>query len=181
MYENLTGFPSTTEILSPHLNTDWFTEESAARGDGVHSGCSAYAQGLFVPPLPAEWQDYLESGKKWINMMVEKVVLVETRLISKKYGYCGKPDLVAVLRGNDFNTLIDFKTGQAVERWWSLQSASYRQLVQEDKGIIVKNGMSVRLKPDGSGGLATDCLPYQACLNVFLSELNSFKFFSKAA
>lgn len=112
--------------------------------------------------------------------MVEKVILVETRLISKKYGYCGKPDLIAALKGNDFNTLIDFKTGQAVQKWWSLQSASYRNLAQEDKGIITKNSISVRLKPDGSGGLANESLPYQQCLNVFLSELNSFKFFKAA-
>ena len=180
MYKNETGYPSTTEVLRAHLNTDYFTEESAARGDAVHGGASAHLQGLFVPPLKPEWQGWLDSAKRWIDQMVDRVILVETRLISVKYGYCGKPDLITVLRGNDFNTLCDFKTGAAVERWWSLQNASYRHLAKEDKGIITKNGISVRLKPDGSGGLASDCLPYQPCLNVFLSELNSFKFFKAA-
>jgi len=180
MYVNDTPYPSTTEVLKAHIGTDWFTEESAARGDAVHSGASAYTQGLFVPSLQPEWQGWLDSAKRWIDQTVDKVILVETRLISVKYGYCGKPDLIAVLRGNNFNTLCDFKTGAAVERWWSLQNASYRHLAKEDKGIITKNGISVRLKPDGSGGLASDCLPYQACLNVFLSELNSFKFFKAA-
>ena len=178
-YENSTGLPSVTEILSPYISSEWFTEVSRNRGDAVHSACSAYLQGLFIPPLAPEHQPYFDSARRWIDSAVDRVILAEERLVDPVRGYCGKPDLIAVLRGDECTALVDFKTGQATAPAWRLQIAAYRKLALT-KHIMTVRGMSVRLKADGSGALITEYpKDYSRDINIFEGLLNAFYFFNK--
>ena len=177
-YENKTGLPSVTEILSPYISKEWFTEESRLRGDAVHAACSAYLQGLFIPPLASEHQPYFDSAKRWIDCAVDRVILAEERLIDPVRGYCGKPDLIAVLHGDEYPVLVDFKTGQATAPAWRLQIAAYRKLAATDKKILTVRGISVRLKSDGSGALVTEYpKDYSVDFNIFTGLLNAHYYF----
>jgi len=179
MYENKTGLPSVSDILKPYIDPSWWTEESRLRGDAVHSACSAYLQGLFIPPLAPEHQPYFDSARLWIDKAVDRVILTEERLVDPQRGYCGKPDLIAVLKGDECTALVDFKTGQATAPAWRLQVQAYRKLAIT-KHIMTVRGMSVRLKADGSGALVTEYpKDYSRDFNIFTGLLNAFYFFNK--
>lgn len=178
MYRNDTGYPSVTEVLMPWIDAEWFLPIHAERGSAVHAALSAHLRGIWSRPLPPEWQGYYDSGRRWIDQMVDRAFLVEERLIDPVLGFCGKPDLVAVLKGDAGASLADWKTSQATARWWRLQSAAYRHLAKSDRGIQTHRGLCVRLKRDGSGGLVDDYgNGYQMDLNVFLGGLATHRFF----
>ena len=178
-YENLTGLPSVTTIISPYVDVTFMTEAGRDRGSCVHDVLAAYLTGLFCPAPPDEWKGYCDSGNRWIDEMVENVDLVEKRLIDERLKYCGKPDLIATLKGRNFNTLIDFKTGQQELKSFRIQNSAYRNLAKVN-GIPIQNGMTVRLKPDGSGALITEYpANHQKEMNIFQGLLNSYYYFLK--
>jgi len=178
-YENKTGFPSSTQILSPFIDTSYFLPEHAERGTAVHDALSAYLSGVWVVPVKQEWQGYVDSGMKWIDAMVDKVTLVEKRLIDSELGYCGKPDLICSLKNDARQILIDWKTAIAKGLVWSAQIASYRQLAEVDMGIQTHRGASIRLKPDGTAALFEEYINSAMDWSAFLCALNAYKFFMK--
>lgn len=178
MYKNETGLPSVSDILSPYIEKSFYTDESRNRGEIVHAYAASYLTGLFCPAPPDEWKGYCDSGKRWIDENVDRVVLVEKRLIDKKKGYCGKPDLVAILKHNPGTGLFDFKTGQAEARSYPIQNAAYRHLASVND-IPTNYGQTIRLKPDGSGTIIrTYPANYQREMNLFQGLLNSYRYFN---
>ena len=173
-------YPSVTEVISPYINKDWFTDESRDRGSAVHAAISAHLQGLYMLQLAPDHQPYFDSARRWIDLAVDKVILVEERLEDPEMGYCGKPDLVCKIKGSASYVLPDFKTAQAKYKWWEIQGAAYRHLVITNKEIWVLSSMSVRAKKDGSGCLIDEHSGNRvADFNIFTGLLNAHKFFSK--
>jgi hypothetical protein len=177
-YENTTGLPSVSEILSPYINTAWFTKEHTDRGEAVHAAIAAYLQGLWVKPLKPNWQPYFDSFKRWADATVEEVVLVEDRLVDHGLGFCGQPDSILKLKGDDCYALADWKTSQGFQDWWVLQGCAYRHLAKKDKGIETKKQMSVILKKDGSGCLVKPYDNFRYYFNIFIGLLNAHRFFN---
>ena len=181
MYENLTGFPSVTEILGPYIDSRWFTDESRDRGTAIHAASAAYLQGLFVPPLKPEWQGYFESFKKW-SEIIDEVILIEVRLTDTAMGFTGQPDMIIRIKGDAGYSLPDIKTGQSKLKVWKIQSAAYRYLAKSVKNIDTIRGFPVRPKPDGSGVLPVGdyARDYRVDFNIFRSALNCQRFFKAA-
>lgn len=178
-YENKTGLPSVTEILSPYIDMDYFTEESREKGSAVHAAITAHLQGLWVKPLQPDWQPYFDSFKRWADIAIDSVILVEKRLIDPDLGFCGQPDIILKLKGDDKNTLADWKTSQTFYLWWILQGCAYRHLAKKDKNIETKKQLSVILKKDGSGCLVRSYDNFRYYFNIFVGILNAFKYFRK--
>jgi hypothetical protein len=179
-YSNTTGFPSSTQVIDPWINTEFFAPEDMERGTAVHESMTAHALGLWSPPLPEEWQPYFDSGRRWFDLMVERVLLVEKRLIDKGREYCGKPDLIAILKGDKEPSLVDYKTSQTIDKRrspWPLQIASYRRLAEVDCGIICHRGLSVRLMKDGGAAKVDEHSNYARDLNVFIGMANAHNYF----
>ena len=178
-YENKTGLPSVTQVIRPYIDTDWFLPEHAARGTAVHGAMKAYLLGAWSPPLKAEYQPYFASGKRWVDLMVDKVIAVEKRMIHSAMGYCGKPDLVCTLKGETVSSIIDFKTSQAKANWHPLQIAAYQELSEYDSHIATHRGMTVRLLVDGSMAQADEHYGRAQVMNIFIGLLNAWKYFNK--
>jgi len=176
-YENNTGFPSVTEIIKPYIDTEWFRQEHLDRGSAVHAAMEAHALCLYVPPLRPKWQPYFDSGRKWFDASVDEVYLVEKRLIDKKLGYCGKPDIVCAIKGDSRIILPDYKTSQTYQSWWEIQGAAYKKLVTGE-GIPCHQTISVRTKKDGSGCLINEH-KNESAFNIFIGLLNAHQFFKK--
>ena len=171
-------YPSVTKILKPHIDTSWFLPEHAERGTTVHAASLSYVQGLWVPPLLKEHQPYFDSFKRWADIAIDKVILVEERLEDPDLGFNGRPDLICVIKGDDLPSLPDLKTSQAYYKIWRLQAAAYRHLAVKTKGIHTHRAFSVRTKADGSGCLTSPEYPkdYSRDFNLFLGCLNMYKF-----
>jgi hypothetical protein len=173
--------PSVTQVIRPFIDTAWFLPEHAERGTAVHAAGLAWLQGLYYPKMRAEYIPYFESFRKWVDIAVDKVVLVEERLVDPELGFTGKPDLICVIKGDSLNSLPDIKTAQAVSKWWRLQAAAYRWLALKDRGISTHRAFSVRTKKDGSGCWTSPEYPKDCSgdFNLFLGCLNMYKFLNK--
>ena len=175
-------YPSVTEILSPYIDKDWFTDESRDRGTAVHAAISAHLQGVWVKPLAPDHQPYFDSARRWIDLAVDMVIMVETRLEDPRMGFCGKPDLVCTLKGDDRLALADFKTAQATAPWWKIQLDAYKHLYGTATKKFIYRKMSVRTKKDGSGCLINEYASAAGQVhnfNIFTGLLNAHKFFKE--
>jgi hypothetical protein len=77
----------------------------------------------------------MKSYYAWRKMNEVKPIDVECSQISEKWGYGGTFDLLAEVNG--VNTLIDFKTSNALYGEYSTQIGAYYELINENKGIKV--------------------------------------------
>lgn len=177
-YSNPTPYPSVTQIIGPYIDKIWFKPEDSARGTAVHGAMKSYALGAWAAPLKPDHRGYFDSGRRWFDLMVESVKLVEVRMVDAALGYCGQPDLICRLRGDDAYALVDWKTGVAKANWHPLQVTAYRMLASVDKGINTGRGMVVRLMADGSMAQMDEYKFESRYQNVFIGLLNSWRFFN---
>ena len=173
--------PSVTEVLSPWSDFSKVRpdvlEAAAERGSMVHRACGAIAKGVWAPPVPEEYAGYVQSFSIWLRMAVEDVILVEPELVHPVYGYCGHPDLIVRIKGDEGFTLPDLKTPVATSPTWPPQLAGYKELA-EANGYPIQRILSVRLRKSGTMPVIDE---YTGSLNsalaVFLSCLTAWKYF----
>jgi hypothetical protein len=172
--------PSVTQVLKyyqDYSNVSLTVLEAAQeRGIAVHAFCAMYARSLFVNEIPPELSGYFASFRAWFDQYVEKVHLVEQRLIDFDYGFTGMPDLIVTMVGENFQSLPDIKTPRAGSRVWILQNAAYCHLANKS-GYYVKKGFSLRLDPDGKEARAGHfTTPLHQDFNIFLNALNVWRY-----
>ncbi len=173
-------YPSVTEVLSPWA--DWskippkVLAHAAARGTRVHAACAAIAMGLW-PVVDEETEGYVDSFRNWFGAAVAEVVLCEAELVEKAMGYCGHPDLIVRIHGDEGLTVADLKTPATKNPLWGPQVAAYRHLATVH-GFKVERCMSVRLKKDGSRAIVDEYTPSQQDWAKFVCALNAWKAFN---
>jgi len=152
-YVNKSGFDGVTTSLSPFVSKEWFTEESAYRGSFVHAALKNYLLGIYTPSYPIEYQGYIESGHRWIDKYIDRVLTVEngdkTRMVDPVHKYSGQPDLLATLKINSDPGVVDWKTGISFAVTWAGQIAGYWNLAKINGYPDCSWGASVRLRKDG--------------------------------
>ena len=113
-------------------------EKAADFGSAIHNACEVYALNKQVPTDPA-LVGFFEPWRQWFDENVERIGCIEQVFVHPEYGYAGRVDMVALLKGLGW-AVVDFKT-QKVKRsakgepkpafyeTWPLQLAAYRQAV----------------------------------------------------
>ncbi|MFA5284864.1 MAG: PD-(D/E)XK nuclease family protein [Smithellaceae bacterium] len=174
-------FPSVTQVLSPFVDYSMIPadvlERSCLRGTAVHDACATIARGLPVMNRTPETAGYVDSYKRWFDLIVDEVLIVETRFVDIDFGFNGEPDLVIRAKNQEI-ILIDNKTPVQLIKSWRLQCAAYCALVSKN-GIVPARSGSLRLHPDG--GIARIDY-YQNSLedfNMFLQALNLYRYFNR--
>lgn len=175
-YNNPTGLPSVTDILSPWVDSDWYTEESRDRGHAVHAAIQADLQGKYVIPLPRKWRGYWDSYRRWADEFRPETIMIEKRLIDERLRYCGQLDACAVVKkiGQGNAGLIDFKTSIAKHKIWPIALSGYRNLLAVN-GIMTAWAGNLRIREDGSMPIydqapaecAGDFNRFLGCLNMY--------------
>lgn len=142
--------PNVTDILdgcgigdldhvAPHI-----LEAARERGTTVHNACAFYDQGeTWYYKNPAH-EPYVDSYIRFRKDTGFEPTLIECRVLSEKYGYCGTLDRVGDLQGVE--TQIDFKTGSAGPGTGP-QTAAYNQAVEESYGIRPARRFALVLNP----------------------------------
>lgn len=173
--------PSVTEVISPWVKFDGVRADvlqaAADRGTAVHKSCELYAKG--VPVYPEDnIKGYVNSFKIWFDAVVDKVILVEERLIDDNLWFCGQIDLLVESKQKEI-LLVDLKTPMLLSKSWEIQLASYEQLCKTN-GYKPDRVGSLRLNPDGKTP-KMDWIPEKSLIqyNVFLSALNVFRYLNK--
>jgi hypothetical protein len=174
-------FPSTTTVLGAYSGFDAVRpdrlELACARGTAVHTACLAHAGNSFFFDIKPELQGYYDSFVLWFNTMVDTVIEVEPLWEDHKWGYCGSPDLLLILKGEQDISIWDLKTSKSSGKTWCGQLASYRNLALANGYDRIGRVGSLRLKLDGSMPLA-DVYEYSdRDFNAFLSALNAYRYF----
>jgi hypothetical protein len=139
-----------TEILSVYQDWSKISEETlkaaAARGTKVHDLCFAHIKKVFTFSTSGNHYAYFQSFKLWFDEYVDEVVLAEEHLYDDTYRFSGRPDLVAVLRGESAPIVIDYKTPVTEGKTWCLQLAGYLKLAESYE---TTRGMALMLDPKG--------------------------------
>lgn len=173
-------YPSVTQIISPWADFSMIKpevlERATARGTQVHQICSAIALGLWVPSVPEECQGYVDSFKRWFEL-VEEVIICEKELINTDLGFKGHPDIVVRYKGEKHVRVVDLKTPLANQKIWRVQIAAYNNLVEScERSDIDKSG-TLRLSPDGKLPIYNQYRNLLEDFNIFLSAFNCWRFF----
>lgn len=113
----------------------------------MHGCMAAYGLGIWHPKIHPELVPYVESGIKWYDANVKKVIAVEQRYVDERNQYTGQIDLLAETV-NDGVAVIDWKTSVAAYDIWELTTAAYKNLVEINLNIDVDTRMTVRLRKE---------------------------------
>ncbi len=127
-------------------------EKAADFGSAIHRACELYASEK-VCPSDATLLRFFEPWRAWFDANVECVGLLEAVVVDCEYGYGGRVDMLAKLKGVGW-TVVDFKT-QKVKRGsrgeakptfyetWPLQLAAYAEPLRQRSGKPVEAIASV--------------------------------------
>lgn len=172
---------SVTRILAPYADFSRvppaILEQAAMRGTRVHAACAAHALGVFVAAQGPDAQPYFDSFCQWFDQAVEEVIAVEQRLVHP-LGFCGHPDLIVRIQGDDCLSVVDNKTPRAAGKTWAAQLAAYLKMAQE-AGHNAKRAMSLRLKSDGTYPVLDEYTLTEADWAGFLNAFYAHRYFSK--
>ena len=176
------NYPSVTQVLGPW--TDWSKippdklEFAKTRGSQIHAIIACILKNLWIAYIPPECEPYIDSFNLWLPV-VDEVVMVEETLIDKAHGYKGTPDAILRIRGDEEDTLCDWKSPVAESKSWRLQISAYRALAMQNGYLIHRTG-ALQLSPKGnvakfreySGTIVHD-------YSLFLNALSIYKYFHK--
>jgi len=174
-------YPSSTQVMGLYSDFSGIPagvlEYASARGSKVHKICSCIAQGQpYFGQVPPDHAGYILSFQQWLKMAVQEVVAVEIRLYDHDLGYCGQPDLIVRMKGDEFESVPDLKTPALVQRTWRGQMASYKNLAVKN-GYDARRAFSVRLKKDGGLPKIDEYNHDSQDLAAFINALSAFKYF----
>lgn len=150
-------------------------ERAWAFGSAVHRATELDDQNnLDESVLDLALKPYLEAWRKFTRETSFKILAIEERVYSKKYGYAGTLDRRGMLGGK--HTLVDIKTGADEGAATPIQLAAYERAWNEGKKTQekIKERLVVRLKGDGTYVLPGNGYFKKSDFSVFLSALTLY-------
>lgn len=103
----------------------WRQRDAAAvQGSAIHAWAEAHVLGKAPAAPPKAQQPYLDGFLRFLDDWRPVYEMSEATVYSRRYGYAGTLDAIALLDGA--RTLIDYKTGKGVYGEVALQLAAYR-------------------------------------------------------
>lgn len=144
-------------------------EHARQRGTAVHKACELDDAGnLDEDSVDFRIRPYVAAWRKFRAQFRCEVVMAESALYSRVYGYAGTPDVVIELP-NFEQAVVDRKTGLPGPAA-ALQTAAYQVLAQEN-GLRPTRRFALRMLPTGQYRFdeyknAGDVRDFLACLAV---------------
>lgn len=144
--------PSVTEVLKDNQFVDYSfcTEFARERGSAAHEAIHFVMDGdIDRTSIDPAILPFVRAAEAFAEDMGLEPVMAEAVVFSALYGYAGKADLFAFLRGRRRLCCIDWKTG-AVPPATGLQLAGYSGAWLEMTGEAVIDRLAVQLTPEHS-------------------------------
>ena len=149
----MTRLPSVTECLKPWSDFSMIRpevlERAADDGELVHSLLSRHIRGLPIFPdeVTTGVEGFFNSGRRWADKHLLKVLLAEKGLSDEVQGYQGHPDLICILKGDADPSLWDYKRA-AFQLTHAVQIGGYYGLARKAGYEIRRTGL-LYLRKDG--------------------------------
>lgn len=166
-------FPSVTQVLDrAGLSANWGDADDLARGVFVHEACHFDDEKDYdLRTAPRALKGYVRAWRKWKRDTGFKIRMIEQRVWSATYSYCGTLDREGELPGKLLPCIVDLKSNKsgAVPSSVRYQMAAYGFAL--NPGLIFWR-VAVILKPDGSYNTALYSPDsWTADLGVFLNAV----------
>lgn len=155
---------------------DRVMHEAADLGSAVHDYCHMINTGQAVDPAD-EYREMVMAYQSWLSATVKEIVLAEQVVYSHKYQYAGRLDLLAVLKGDKYPTVIDIKTSKGIYPDMALQLAAYQQALAE-MGIKANRRLILHIDKIEKGKSKTkEYRDHARDFTVFLYALELYRYF----
>jgi len=152
--------------------------EAAEIGTSLHNVCCVFNRDQsFEMPSTSQIGRMFDTYRQWFEMVIDTVIETEHLVVSKKFGYAGTFDLLAVLKGDATPSVIDLKTSKDFWPTMALQLSAYREaLLEEGKGVDRR--LVVRVDKLEAGKLQVkEYTRHAKDFNAFLAALSLFRYF----
>jgi hypothetical protein len=175
-------YPRVSEILEPYSSMSLANvpkvslENAAMRGTILHTYCTAYARGDFIPPLNEDYKPYYNSFVQWYDEKVEELIFSETRLYHDDLQYCGQPDLIVRLFDSSSTVLIDIKSSYKIYQTHPVQLAAYMDL-SNINGLHCDKGIILKLNKEGKIAREYDYEDCNKYYKIFLQAVSLYDYF----
>jgi hypothetical protein len=154
-------YPSVTTIISSTLpnpgiaawkarvgaeEAERVSREATDHGTSIHALVEAVNRGK-GDDLTLEQQSTVWPYWDWFRANVDLVIGAEKLLVSRQHGYAGTTDAIAVMRGDRYPSILDFKSSKTAlgQDEWRLQTAAYVIAAEEHLGLVCRRRVIVRL------------------------------------
>jgi len=159
---------------------DRIKNEAAQIGLCLHHICRLFHQDRsFDMPATSQIGQMFATYRQWFETAVDVVVATEQLVVSRKFGYAGTYDALAVLKGDSTPSIIDLKTSKDFWPTMALQLAAYREAVLEE-GQVVNRRLVVRIDRSDTQRLQIrEYTEHARDFNAFLAALSLARYFGK--
>lgn len=172
------GHYRVTEVLEKYSGLGDISPEvlqaAADRGTRVHSYCELYAKGMLFQEVDEDCKLYVQSFIEWFDYTVEEVISVEERFFCDELQITGQVDLIAVVKGDDKPSVIDFKTPQVASKTWVLQLAAYFWLARE---YGIERAFALQLPKKGGAAKIVEDQDQAKHFYIYKGLLEAHKYF----
>ncbi len=153
-------------------------DDTAEIGTSLHNVCHLFNRDQsFEMPVTSQIGQMFNTYRRWFEKVIDTVVETEQLVISKKFGYAGTFDLLAVLKGDVTPSVIDLKTSKDFWPTMALQLAAYREALLEE-GKEVNRRLVVRIDKLETEKLEVkEYIKHARDFNAFLAALSLFRYF----
>lgn len=129
-------------------------EKAASNGSMVHDWAERFAAakiaGEDIPPVPEKCPEEVANGiiafLDWFNGHDIEFLEAERLVYSRKHGYVGITDAVAIVDGHRY--ILDYKTSKGVYDEYHFQLAAYRAAYEEEMGGELEGALIVHFGKD---------------------------------
>ena len=178
--EGYTRVTQPLQLFNEFSNIDPIVLSRACdRGTKVHKYCEMHVLGEYFPEPSDSLIGYLNSFRRWYDLMVVELISSEGRFYDEIVKVTGAIDIVAILQGDTVPTIIDIKTSAVEAKTWCLQTAMYRHLYNGQGGVKLKAERRIALRVDKGGGMAKvyEYTDYERDIKLYMGILNAWRFF----
>ncbi|PWU06774.1 MAG: hypothetical protein C5B43_01290 [Verrucomicrobia bacterium] len=177
------GYTRVSSILQPYSTLSEIdpnvVAKAADRGTRVHAHCENYALGLFLTEIEDDCKNYVNFFIDWFDNMVASLLFTEQRMNCPNRKISGQFDMIAVLKGDRYPTLIDIKTPASPSLSWQLQTAAYRMMAKEILSVECTRRICLMLPKVGSMGKIVEYENHKKDEDLFLKALELYRFFER--
>lgn len=121
-WPRLSGMPVRDRMLEISVAHEVYTQQKGEIGDTVHELIDAFMSGRPYPGWDKSIDPYVNSFLKFLTEHRPRFTENETTVWSRRYGYAGTLDFIAVIDGKTW--LCDVKTGKNLHEEIGLQLAA---------------------------------------------------------
>jgi hypothetical protein len=132
----------TTVITEASKRPQKITEEAADLGIQAHAMIDLIVLGKEPSEIPEAIQTPVNAFREWWKSSGIRIVLGDTKVASRKFGYGGSLDALGWRNGKFL--ILDWKTSSGLYNEYALQVAAYAQAFAETYGCVCEEAIVVR-------------------------------------